>query len=206
MKRIDQWGRLYFRGGMIAVMLVVFVWLFHRWLVEASFVFALAAAYAVLVYRFAAPSVRASQVMLWSCLVNYIALISVEDAVLGFPAAGPWILGFIGGAIAGGYVWTGPRAGTELRANIRKPEADGSFTGGRRLAVINGVCALALLGIGTAQIVVLSPTVPAAAVLALAVAVGWALFRFPPTVPARNGFLLVLPAVWFILGIGRAHV
>ncbi|WLQ06116.1 hypothetical protein [Arthrobacter oryzae] len=200
LKRFDQWDVRHLRGGMIALMLAAFWWLFHHWLVEASLVFALAAAYAVLVYRFAAASERTSQVMLWSCLVNYIALITIEDAVLGFPAAGPWLLGFIGGAIAGGYVWTGPRAGAEYnQVHKRKPEADGSFTGGRRLAVINGVCALALLGIGTAQIVVLSPTMPAAVVLAGAVAVGWALFRFPPTVPARNGLLLVLPVVWFAL-------
>lgn len=200
LKRFDQWDVRHLRGGMIALMLAAFWWFFHHWLVEASLVFVLAAAYAVIVYRFAAPSERASQVMLWSCLVNYIALISIEDAVLGFPAAGPWLLGFIGGAIAGGYVWTGPRAGAEFnQAHKRKPEVDGSYTGGRRLAVINGVCAFALLGIGTAQLFLLSPTIPAASVLAVAVAVGWTMFRFPPTVPARNGFLLVLPVVWFAL-------
>lgn len=200
LKRFDQWDVRHLRGGMIAFMLAVFLWFFHHWLVEASLFFALSVAYAVLVYRFASQSGRASEVLLWSCLVNYIALISIEDAVLGFPASGPWLLGFIGGAIAGGYVWTGPGAGAEFSQTYkRKPEADGSFTGGWRLAVINGVCALALLGIGTAQIIFLSPTVPAVAVLAVAVAVGWAVFRFPPTVPARNGFLLVLPAVWFAL-------
>lgn len=200
LKKIGQWNVPVVEAAMIAVLVAAFVWLFHSWLVEASLFFALSVAYAILVYRFVAPSERASQVMLWSCFVNYVALISIEDAVLGIPAAGPWLLGFIVGAIAGGYVWTGPRAGTEFKqAHKRKPEADGSFTGGWRLAVINGVCAFALLGIGMAQLVLLSATVPAVAVLAVAVAVGWALFRFPPTVQVRNGLLLVLPAVWFAL-------
>jgi hypothetical protein len=198
LKKIDQWNVPVGQAVMIAVLVATFVWFFHRWLVEASFFFALSVGYAVLVYRFVSPSERASEVMLWSCFVNHVALISIEDAVLGFPASAPWLLGFITGAIAGGYVWTGPRAGVEFKQK-RKPEADGSFTGGRRLAVINGVCALALLGIGTAQLVLLSPTALAAAVLALAVMIGWALFRFPPTVQLRNGLLLVLPVVWVAL-------
>jgi hypothetical protein len=201
LKKIDQWNVPVFEAAIIAVLVATFVWFFHSWLAMASVFFALSLAYGVLVYRFVSPSERASQVMLWSCFVNYVTLISIEDAVLGIPAAGPWLLGFIVGAIAGGYVWTGPRAGTEFsQMHKRKSGPDGSFTGGLRLAVINGVCALVLLGIGTAQIVLLSPTVFAVAVLAAAVIAGWALFRFPPTVQLRNGLLLVLPVVWFAFG------
>lgn len=200
LKKFDQWNVPVVQAAMIAVLVATFVGFFHAWLVGASFFFALSVAYAVLVYRFVAPTERASQVMLWSCFVNYVALISIEDAVLDIPAAGPWLLGFIVGAIAGGYVWTGPRAGAEFKQqHKRKPGPDGSLTGGRRLAVINGACALALLGIGTAQLVLLSPTMLAVAVLAAAVIAGWALFRFPPTVQLRNGLLLVLPVVWFTL-------
>jgi hypothetical protein len=65
--------------------------------------------------------------------------------------------------------------------------------------VINGTCALVLLGIGTAQLALLSPTAPAASVLAVAVLGGWALFRFPPPLQVRNGLLLVIPVVWFAL-------
>lgn len=134
LKKIDQWNVPVVQAAMIAVLVATFVLFFHSWLVAASLFFAMSLAYAVLVYRFVSPSERASQVMLWSCFVNYLALISIEDAVLGFPAAGPWLLGFITGAIAGGYVWTGPRAGTEFsQMHKRKPEADGSYTGGRRL-------------------------------------------------------------------------
>jgi hypothetical protein len=59
--------------------------------------------------------------------------------------------------------------------------------------------------VGTAQLVVLSPTVPAVAVLAVAVIAGWALFRFPP-LQVRNGLLFVLPVVWVALGfVGGAR-
>ena len=158
----DEWGARLFYGGLIALLLGLFVWFFHYWMVEASFFFALSVVYAVLVYRFASHSERAFEVMLWSCFVNFVALISIEDAVLGFPASGPWLLGFIAGSIAGGYVWTGRRSGSEFKQRKRKPEADGSFNGGWRLALTNGVCAIVLLGIGTAQLAFLSPTAAAA--------------------------------------------
>ena len=199
LKKIDQWGIRVLYAGMIVLMLGLFVWFFHNRLVEASLFFALSVAYAVLVYRVVSQSERAFTAMLWTFLLNFWTLISIERA-LGIPAAGPWFIGFIVGGMAGGYLWLGPRAGTEFRQPKRIPEGDGSFTGGWRLAVINGVCALVLLGIGTAQLVLLSPTAPAVAVLAIAVMAGWTLFRFPPPLLVRNGLIMLgLPVAWFAL-------
>lgn len=198
LKNIDQWNVRVFYAALIALLVAVFVWFFHNWLFEASFFFTLSVVCAVLVYRVASHSERAFTVMLWALFVNFLTLTSIENG-LGFPAAGPWFLGFIVGSIAGGYVWRGPRAGTEFKPRKRIRQADGSFTGGRRLATVNGVSALVLVAIGTAQIALLSPTVPAAAVLAVAVLGGWALFRFPPRLQVRNGLLLAIPVVWFAL-------
>ena len=197
----DQRGILLLRGGMIALMLGMFVWFAGDKLIEASLFLAMAVAYAVLVYRVVSQSVRAFTVMLWTFFLNYVTLISiaVEDG-LNIPAAGPWFIGFIVGGIAGGHVWFGPGAGTEFKqTRQRSPEADGSFTGGWRLAVINAVCVLVLLGMGIAQLVLVSPTVLAVAVLAVAVIAGWVLFRFPPPLHVRNGLLLAVPVVWFAL-------
>jgi hypothetical protein len=198
LKKVDQWNVRVFYAALIALLVAMFVWFFHNWLFEASFFFTLSVVCAVLVYRFVSQSERAFTVMLWALFLNFLALTSIENG-LGVPAAGPWFLGFIVGSIAGGYVWTGPGAGTEFKQGKRIRQADGSFTGGRRLAVINGVCALVLLGIGTAQLVVLSPTLVAVAVLAVAFLGGWTLFRFPPSLQARNWLLLLIPVVWFAL-------
>lgn len=188
---IDRWNARY--AGLIVVGTALFVWIYHRWLAEASPFFGLAVVLAILLYRVVGLSVRAFTVMRWAFLLTYLTLISIEGR-LGGPAAGPWFIGFLVGAIAGGYVWIGPRAGTEFRQPRRSfSEADGTFTGGRPLAVINAVCALVLLGIGGGQIVLLSPTVFAGALLALAVVAGWALFRFPPAVHIRNALLLAIP-------------
>jgi len=198
----NQRGVLLLRAGMIALTLGMFVWLAGDELVEASLFLGLAVAYAVLLYRVVSQSVRAFTVMLWTSFLNYLTLISIAVEVgLSIPAAGPWFIGFIVGGIAGGYVWFGPRAGAEFKQmRQRSPEADGSYTGGWRLAVINAVCVLVLLGMGIAQLVLLSPTVPAVAVLAVAVIAGWALFRFPPPLQVRNGLLLAIPVAWFALG------
>ena len=198
----DQRGLLLLRAGMIALALGMFVWFAGDRLIEASLFLAIAVAYAVFLYRVVSQSVRAFTVMLWTFFLNYLTLISIAvDDDLGIPAAGPWFIGFIVGAIAGGYVWFGPGAGTEFKQpRKRVPEADGSFTGGWRLAVINAVCVLVLLGMGIAQLVLLSPTVLAVAVLAAAVIAGWVLFRFPPPLHVRNGLLLAIPVVWFAFG------
>jgi hypothetical protein len=198
LKKIDQWNVRVFYAALIALLVAVFVWFFHHWLFEASFFFTLSVVCAVLVYRVVSQSERAFTVMLWALFLNFLALTSIENG-LGVPAAGPWFLGFIVGSIAGGYVWRGPRAGTEFKQPKRIRQADGSFTGGRRLAAVNGACALVLVAIGTAQLALLSPTMPSVAVLTVAVLGGWALFRFPPRLPVRNGLLLVIPVVWFAL-------
>ncbi|MBT2550975.1 hypothetical protein [Arthrobacter sp. ISL-65] len=198
LKKIGHWNGPAFEAAVIAVLVAVFLWFFHDWLLEALFFFALSVVCAVLVYRVVSPSERAFTVMLWALFLNFITLVSIEDG-LGVPAAGPWFLGFIVGSIAGGYVWSGPRAGAEFKQPKRVRRVDGSFTGGRRLAMINAVCALVLLGIGTAQLVLLSPTMFAVAVLAAAVLAGWVLYRFPPPLPVREGLLLVIPVLWFAL-------
>lgn len=199
LKKINQWDVRAFYAALTALMVAMFVWFFRHWLVGASFFFALSVVCTVLVYRVVSQSERAFTVMLWTMFLNYLTLISIENNS-GIPAANPWFIGFIVGGIAGGYVWSGPSAGTEFKQPRRRvPEADGSFTGGWRLAVINAVCALVLLGMGTAQLALLSPTVFAVVILAVAVIAGWALFRFPPPLHVRNGLLLVIPVVYFTL-------
>ena len=203
LKKIDQWDLRFFYAGMIALMLGLFVWLAGGRLLEASVFLAVGVVYAFLVVRVVSQSFRAFTVMLWTFQLNYWTLISLDvDGALGIPAAGPWFIGFLVGWIAGGYIWSSPRAGSALRqTRPRKPEADGKYSGGWRLALINGACAIVLLGIGTAQLVLLSPTAPAAAVLAGAVIAGWALFRFPPPLHVRNGLIMLgLPVVFFALG------
>ncbi|WP_258804818.1 hypothetical protein [Pseudarthrobacter sp. NS4] len=66
--------------------------------------------------------------------------------------------------------------------------------------MINAACALVLLSIGTAQLVLLSPTAPAVAVLIAAVIAGWAVFRFPPPLQIRYALIILgLPVVFFAL-------
>lgn len=185
---------------MVALTVAMFVWLYHSVLVEASVVFALAGAYGVVLFRVVAGSVRAFMVMRWAFLLIYYTLIIVENE-LRIPAAGPWFLGFLVGGIAGGYVWFGARAGSAVkRTRERTGEAGGGFSGGWRLALINAVCALVLLGLGIAHLVLQSTTAPVAAALAVAVAGGWALFRFPRSPQLRNGLLFVIPVVFAVLG------
>ena len=202
LKTIDQWNVRVLYGGMIALMLAAFVWFAGDRLPEASVFLAVGVVYAFLVVRVVSQSFRAFTVMIWTFLLNYWTLISLHvDGALDIPAAGPWFIGFLVGGIAGGYVWSGPAAGsTRTQNRPRRPDAEARFVGGWRVALINGVCALVLLSIGTAQLTLLSPTAPAVAVLAAAVVAGWALFRFPPPLQIRNGLIMLgLPAVWFAL-------
>ncbi|MEC5185228.1 MFS family permease [Cryobacterium sp. MP_3.1] len=202
LKKIDQWDARILHAGMIALMLAVFVWFAGDRLLEASVFLSVGAVYAFLLVRVVSRSFRAFTVMLWSFLLNYWMLISLDvDGALDIPAAGPWFIGFMVGSIAGGYIWSGPGAGRErTQTRPRRPDADGKFSGGWRLALINAACALVLFGIGTAQLVLLSPTAPAVAVLVVAVIAGWALFRLPLPLEIRNGLLsLGLPVVWFAL-------
>ncbi len=202
LKKIDQWDVRVPYAGMIALMLGLFVWFAGSRLLEASVFLAVGVVYAFLVVRVVSQSFRAFTVMLWTFQLNYWTLISLDvEGALGIPAAGPWFIGFLVGGTAGGYVWSGPGAGSaRTQTRPRRPDAAGKFSGGWRLALINGVCALVLLGIGTVQLVLLSPTVPAVAVVAIAVIAGWTLFRFPPPLQVRNGLLIIgLPVVWFTL-------
>ena len=202
LKKIDQWDVRVLYAGMIALMLAVFVWFAGDRLLESSVFLSVGAVYALLVIRVVSRSFRAFTVMLWTFFLNYWTLISLDvDGALDIPAAGPWFIGFMVGGLAGGYVWSGPGAGSgRTQTRPRRPDADGKFSGGWRLALINGVCALVLFGIGTAQLVLLSPTATAVAVLVIAVFAGWALFRFPLPLQMRNGLLILgLPVVWFAL-------
>lgn len=202
LRKFDQMNVRYLHAGMIVLTLALFTWLAGNNLPKASVFLAVGAVYAALVYRVASRSVRAFNVMSWTFIVNYCMLISITvEGSLDIPSAGPWFLGFLVGAVAGGYVWLGPRAGSAFRLRRKRiPEADGSFTGGWRLAVINGFCALVLLGIGIAQLLLLSPTQASGAVLAAALMAGWALFRFPPSLEIRNGLLILgLPVIYFVL-------
>lgn len=203
LKKIDRWDVRVLYAAMIALMLGLFVWLAGDGLLEASVFLAVGAVYAFLVVRVVSQSFRAFTAMLWTFLLNYWMLISLDvEGALGIPASGPWFIGFLVGGIAGGHVWSRPGAGSaRIKGRPREPDVDGNFAGGWRLAVINGVCALVLLGIGIAQLVLLSPTVFAVAVLAGAVIAGSALFRFPPPLQIRNGLVMLgLPVGFFAFG------
>lgn len=207
LKRFDATGGRLFYGAVIALMLGVFAWLTRGRVVEAAPFLIAAVAYGALLYRVVSLSARAFTVMGWAHLAIFYALISLDVAGrLPIPAAGPWFIGFLIGGIAGGHTWSGTSAGSEFRQPQRRaPEADGSFSGGRRLAVINGLCALLLLGFGAAQVLLLSPTVTAVAVFAGSLAAGCALFRFPPPVQVRGWLLLGIPVGFFVFGfIGGA--
>jgi hypothetical protein len=203
LKKNDQWGTRLFYGGMIALMLGAFMWFARNNVIGSLPFLAVAVTYAVLVVRVASQSLRAFTAMLWTFQLNFWTLISLDvEGALDIPAAGPWFIGFLLGCTAGAPVWSSQRAGSARKqSRPRRPESDGSFTGGWRLAVINAVSALVLLSIGTAQLVLLSPTAPAVAVLIVAVIAGWALFRFPPRLQIRNGLVMLgLPVVFFVLG------
>ncbi|WP_043795029.1 hypothetical protein [Pseudarthrobacter chlorophenolicus] len=203
MKKEPFDGRLFY-AGLIAVLVAVFVWLARNVLVEASLFFLLAAVFAALVYRVVAYSVRAFGVMQWSFLLIYYSLLSVEDD-LGLPAAGPWFMGFLVGALAAGISWVGPGAGTELRLKTQRGAKGSVFPGGWRPALITSGSALVLLGLGSAHLAYQSPTVPVAAVLAGAAVAGWALFRFVKSVQGRFLPLFAIPVVFFVLAfIGGA--
>lgn len=202
LKKIEQWDARVFAAGMIALMLGLFIWLAGNRFIEASLFLLVGVVYAFVVVRFVSPSFRAFNTMLWTFQLNLWTLLSLDAVgVLGVPAAGPWFIGFIVGGIAGGYVWSNPRARSAPgKTRQRKPDADGTYSGGLRLAVINGACVIVLLGIGTAQLAMLSLTVPAITVLIIAVIAGWALFRFPPPLPVRNGLVMLgLPVVYFVM-------
>lgn len=195
----EAWYTRLFFGSLIAVMAAVFFWLARNILPEALPFFGMAVAYGVLLTRVVRRSGRAFMAMYGSFLLIYWSFLAVEDD-LGVPASAPWFMGFIIGAIAGGHTWSGEGAGTEV-SQKRERNADGQgFTGGWRLALINAVCALVLLGLGVAHLVYQSPTVPVAAVLGIAGVAGWALFRFVTSVQVKYLSLFAIPVGLIALG------
>ncbi|MET4060249.1 hypothetical protein ABIB35_001794 [Arthrobacter sp. UYP6] len=178
---VERAGPRFFYAVLIALMLALYFWGFHRVLPVASVFLALGIAYGVLLFRVVSLSGRASMAMSLAWILIYYSMFSVQNA-LAIPAAGPWFIGFLVGGIAGGHVWSGPRAGTVFkRKHQRRRNADGSFPGGWRLALANGCCALLLLGLGAGHFLLQSPTMPVGILLACSSLSGWALFRFGKT-------------------------
>lgn len=178
---------------MVVLPIALFAGLFHSRLVEASTFFALGALYGLLLFRVVSRSVRAFVVMRWAFLLILYTTIGIQ-ADLGIPATVPWVLGFLAGAMAGGYVWFGARAGSAFRQK-REPAA----TSDKALGAINISCAILLLGLAVAHLTHPASSVAAATVLAIGIAAGWALFRFPPPMRFWLGFLLLIPAVFAVL-------
>jgi hypothetical protein len=182
-----------------AVMTAVFLALAWDSLLGASVIFTLAACYVILMFRVVIQSGRASAVMFLAMFLIFFSLIAVEDQ-LGIPAPGSWFLGLTVGGMAGLSGRSEKRTGTVVS---RKPERTGKgdleFTGGRRLAVINGACAAVLLGMGAAHFVLQAPTAAVGTVFAGATLGGWALFRFPLSLKLRNLLLWVIPVEFFLL-------
>lgn len=195
----EVWYARFFYPGLIAAMTAVFFWLARNVLLEALPFFVMAVAYGVLLTGVVTASGRAFMAMYASFLLIYLSFLAVEDN-LGVPAAAPWFMGFIIGAIAGGPAWFGDRAASAVNPK-RERTADGQgFTGGWQLALINAVSALVLLGLGGAHLVFQSPMVPVAAVLGIAVLSGWALFRFVTSVQVKYLSLFVIPVGFLALG------
>lgn len=186
-------------AAMIALMTGLFLWYGREFLVQSAPFFALGAAYGVLIYRVLSVSVRAQHAMQFAWLLICMSLISVED-VLQAPASGPWLMGFIAGGIAGGYVWLGPRAGGRFLRKRHRTD-DGGWIGGWPQILVNAACAAVLLALGLAHLMFQSPTPVVAAVFAACIAAGWAVFRFPLPAPARPLFLLAVPVGMLALGI-----
>lgn len=188
---------LIFRIGLIALLLGMFIWYAGERLLEASVFLAVGFVYSILLWFVVFRSGRASSVMLWTLLLNTWTLMSIDvNDVLPVPAALPWFVGFLVGSNAGAFAGLGGAA-----RNRRRLDADGGYSGGWQLALINGVLAAVLLGLGAAQLILLSPTVPGVAVLIASFVAGWILFRFPPPVRVRHNLVLLgLPVLYFALG------
>ncbi|WP_426764322.1 hypothetical protein ACP3TD_17885 [Pseudarthrobacter sp. 1G09] len=197
----DVWAGRIFYGTLIAVLLGVFAWLAGGRILQTLPFLSIGAVYAFVLYRVVSQSVRAFVVMQWTLLLNYFTLISIDVSDrLAIPASAPWFAGFLVGGIIGGHVWSGRGTGAEFRQPRKRVlRHDGTYDGGWRLALINAACAAVLLAMGTVQLLLLSPTPASVAVLAAATLAGWALFRFPPPLGIRNGLLLVIPVVFFVL-------
>jgi hypothetical protein len=195
----EAWYARLFYPGLIAAMAAVFFWLARNVLLEALPFFGMAVAYGVLLTRVVRRSGRAFMAMYAAFLLIYWSFLAVEDD-LGVPAAAPWFLGFIIGAIAGGHAWSGDRVGSQTSQKRERTEDGQGFTGGWQLALINAVSAVVLLGLGVSHLIFQSPTVPVAAVLGIAVIGGWALFRFVTSVQIKYLSLFAIPIGFLVLG------
>lgn len=196
----DVWAGRIFYGTLIAVLLGVFAWLAKGLIPQTLPFLSIGAVYAFVLYRVVSQSARAFVVMQWTLLLNYFTLTSIDVAErLPIPSAAPWFVGFLVGGIIGGHVWSGRGTGAEFRPRKRVLREDGTYDGGWRLALINAACAVVLLAMGSVLPQVVSPTPASAAVLAAATLAGWVLFRFPPLLGIRNGLLLAIPVIYFVL-------
>ncbi|MFK0039833.1 hypothetical protein ACIQTW_08310 [Paenarthrobacter sp. NPDC090517] len=195
-KKPAQWHTTIFFGAMIMVLVAAFAWIAHSVLLEASPFFVLGAAYTFLLFREIPQASRAYTVMHFALPLILFSWLSAEDD-LGVPAAASWILGFIAGAIASGYPWTGKRPQTN-RGDSSGVEGKES-AGGPRLFLINSACVAVLMAGGLSHLIFQSPTAAVGSVLAGALICGWALFRFPPSALTRNMLLLTIPVEFFLL-------
>ena len=179
-----------FYGAVILVTMAMDVWFFGGAPAAAAGFYAAGAVYGILLFRVVSYSGRAAFVMRWAFTLSFMVLNGI-GAGLDVPMAGPLLLGFGAGGIAGGYQWTGKRAGSALKRKRSRTE-DGRYTGGWRLALINAACAVVLLALPAAY---LADGVTTGTILASTLAGflgGWCLFRFVKSVQARFMTLLCL--------------
>ena len=182
----------------IVVPAVITAWYFGGAPAPAAVFFAAGAAYGVLLFRVVSVSVRASMVMSWAFTLIVIMALRLEG-VLSIPVMGPIFMGFIAGANVGGRRWTGKRAGSEIRRK-RTAAADGTFTGGWQLALINAACAGILIAASTAMLLAGVTGRSLAVALTAGSLTGWALFRFVKSARVRfmslaAVFLALLPSL-----------
>lgn len=196
-RKKEQRYELIFRSGLIILLLWMFISYAGDRLLEASVFLTVGLVYSILLWLIVFQSGRASSVMLWTLLLNTWTLISIDvNDVLPVPAALPWFVGFLVGGNVGAFIGLGTGA-----RNRRRPDADGDYSGGWQLALINGVLAAVLLVIGAAQLILLSPTMLGATVLVASFVAGWILFRVPPPLRVRNSLVLLgVPVFYVALG------
>lgn len=206
-----KWMReTWFLRGLTAVFPALVTLLFFGGApLPAAALFTAGAAYGVLLFRVVSASARASFVMTWAFTLIFATLLRIEG-ILDAPMAGPAFMGFAAGSIIGAYRWTGPRAGSGLNLK-RTRNADGSYPGGLKLALINASCAVALLIFPA--IYLLDDVAAQTIVVSLATGFlgGWFLFRCVKSLHARFitllcVFLAFIPAMIVAgsFGVGAA--
>ncbi|MCQ1950613.1 MULTISPECIES: hypothetical protein [Arthrobacter] len=189
-KWINDWR--FTRVLTIVAPVAMTVWFFGGAPGPAVGFFALGASYGVLLFRVVSLSVRASMVMGGAFTLILIVMLRMED-ISGIPMEGPALMGFIAGGIAGGHRWSGKKAGSEIRRK-RERTADGGYTGGWQLALINAASAAVLLGAPTAMLLDGVTVQTLAVSLAIGFVGGWALVRFVKSFQTR---FIILIAMFF---------